>query len=49
MAAEAQALVTFYTREKLYRHAQSICNDSLKKRDDPVLIFWRAFCIMQEG
>lgn len=50
MSSESQALINFYARQGFYRHIQAICNDSLKKRgDDPILIFWKAFGILQEG
>jgi tetratricopeptide repeat protein 21B len=50
MSSESQALINFYARQGFYRHIQSVCNDALKKRgDDPVLIFWKAFGILNEG
>ena len=50
MSAESLSLINFYAREGFYRHVQAVCDDSLKKRgDDPVLIFWKAFGIVQEG
>lgn len=48
--AEVITLISYYAREKLYRHVQAVCNSSLKKRgDDPVLIFWKAFGLVNEG
>ena len=50
MSLESQVLINFYARQGFFRHIQAVCNDSLKKRgDDPVLIFWKAFSILQEG
>jgi tetratricopeptide repeat protein 21B len=50
MSSEAQTLINFYARQGYFRHVQAVCNDSLKKRgDDPVLIFWKAFGILNEG
>ncbi len=50
MSADTQTLINFYGRQRFYRHIQAVCNDALKKRgDDPVLIFWKAFGLLNEG
>jgi tetratricopeptide repeat protein 21B len=47
---EVQALVNYYSQRGFYRHVQSLCKDVLKKRsNEPLLLFWRAFAMSQEG
>lgn len=50
MADRVLALVHYYAREGYFRHVQTVCNEVLKKRaGDPVLTFWRAYGLLQEG
>jgi hypothetical protein len=47
---QAQALILYYAREKLYRHLCNVCTDFEKKKgDDPVTTYWKAFGVMSEG
>jgi tetratricopeptide repeat protein 21B len=48
--SETQVLINFWARNGFWKQVQNVCNDALKKRgDDPVLIFWKAFGILNEG
>ena len=44
------ALINYYCRCGYYRHAQTVCNEVLKKRsNDPTMLFWRAVSMLKEG
>lgn len=48
--SETQVLINYWARNGYWKQLQNVCNDALKKRgDDPVLIFWKAFGILNEG
>ena len=50
MATDVLALVNYYCRAGYYRHAQTVCNEMLKKRsNDPQMLLWRAFSMLKEG
>jgi tetratricopeptide (TPR) repeat protein len=43
-------LINYYLRNGYYRHAQTVCNETLKKRsNDPIMLFWRAVGMLKEG
>ena len=45
-----KAWINYCCREGYHRQLQTVCLDSLKKYgNDPVLSFWKAFGILQEG
>lgn len=41
--------INYLIREKLWCSIRSLCDDELDKGQDPVLIFWKAFGIFNEG
>ena len=44
------ALINYYCRCGYYRHAQTVCNEVLKKRANaPMMLFWRAVSMLKEG
>lgn len=44
------ALINYYLRNGYCRHAQTVCNEVLKKRaNDPTMQFWRAVSMLKEG
>lgn len=50
MADASVALVSYYLRSGYYRHAQTVCSETLKKRsNDPNMLFWRAVAMLKEG
>jgi hypothetical protein len=47
---EVQALVNYYAQKGFYKHVQTLCKDVMKKRgQEPILVFWKAFAMSQEG
>lgn len=50
MAEAPVALINYYIRNDYCRHAQTVCNEVLKKRqNDPMMLFWRAVAMLKEG
>ncbi|EAN89427.1 hypothetical protein, conserved, partial [Trypanosoma cruzi] len=43
------ALMMFYVRERLWRHAELVCTETIKSTDSWVLRVWRALCYDQQG
>ncbi|KAH8604155.1 putative Tetratricopeptide repeat [Trypanosoma vivax] len=43
------ALMMFYLREKLWRHAELVCSDTIKSTDSWVFRVWRALCYDKQG
>eukprot|EP00906_Rhabdomonas_costata_P037365 RCo052578 len=47
---ETLCLISYFAREGLHRHIQSVCNDAISKRgEDPIFRFWKAWAIDMEG
>jgi tetratricopeptide repeat protein 21B len=42
-------IINYYVREKFWCSIRHLCDDELKKGQDPVLTFWKAFSIFKEG
>ena len=50
MSQDIIALVNYYCRSGYFRHAQTVCNEVLKKRSNDVpMLFWRAVGMLREG
>tara|TARA_B110000285_G_C15081688_1_gene593863 strand:- start:987 stop:1625 length:639 start_codon:yes stop_codon:yes gene_type:complete len=51
MSAMDKVLVTinYYVREKYWCSIRQLCDEELRKGQDPVLVFWKAFGIFKEG
>ena len=50
MSQDIIALVNYYCRSGYFRHAQTVCNEVLKKRsNDVTMLFWRAVGMLREG
>ena len=50
MSEAPVALINYYIRNGYCRHAQTVCNEVLKKRqNDPTMVFWRAVAMLKEG
>ena len=48
-AEDVEALINYYLRSGYPRHAQTCCNEMLKKRaGDPQMIFWRGVAMLKE-
>ncbi|KAH9601843.1 hypothetical protein LSM04_008529 [Trypanosoma melophagium] len=43
------ALMMFYVREKLWRHAEVVCSDTIKTTDSWIFRVWRGLCYDQQG
>nr|CCC92868.1 predicted tetratricopeptide repeat protein [Trypanosoma congolense IL3000] len=43
------ALMLFYAREKLWRHAELVCSDTIKTTDSWIFRVWRALCYDKQG
>ena len=41
--------INFYIREKFWCSIRNLCDLELRKGQDPILSFWRAFGIFKEG
>lgn len=41
--------INYYVREKYWCSIRQLCDDELRKGQDPVLIFWKAYGIFKEG
>jgi len=41
--------INYYLREKFWCSIRTLCDDELRKGQDPVLTFWKAFGIFKEG
>jgi hypothetical protein len=41
--------INFYIREKFWCSIRNLCDVELRKGNDPILSFWRAFGIFKEG
>jgi len=41
--------INYYAREKFWCSIRTLCDEELRKGQDPVLTFWKAFGIFKEG
>jgi hypothetical protein len=41
--------INYYAREKFWCSIRNLCDEELRKGQDPVLTFWKAFGIFKEG
>jgi tetratricopeptide repeat protein 21B len=41
--------INYYVREKFWCSIRNLCDEELRKGQDPVLVFWKAFGIFKEG
>ena len=41
--------INYFVREKYWCSIRQLCDDELRKGQDPVLVFWKAFGIFKEG
>jgi tetratricopeptide repeat protein 21B len=41
--------INYYVREKYWCSIRSLCDEELRKGQDPVLTFWKSFGIFKEG
>ena len=50
MSEAPVTLINYYIRNGYCHHAQTVCNEWLKKRqNDPTMVFWRAVAMLKEG
>ena len=41
--------INYYIREKFWCSVRELCDDELRKGQDPILVFWKAYGIFKEG